>query len=153
MTSTAYTDPFAAAEKAPALSFKDRPVGFGYLGCKVTGTPNTVQSIDFESGERATWPDGNPKMSVVINVEYQGEPRSLWAAKPSALYAACGEAQRVSGLMIGPGVLLDVVYTGDVPNAKNPRLNPAKQYRISLRQASDAFADTGPAVGRDEPPF
>lgn len=144
-------DPFAGGEKAPALSFKDAPHGTTYTG-RVTSAPTLVQSIDFETGERATWPDGNPKMSVVIGLEVNGEARSLWAAKPSAMFAACAEAQRVAGGPICPGGTLEVVYTHDIPNAKNPRLNPAKQYAVRYTPPNPFGDEAGVAAARPAGP-
>ncbi len=63
-------------EKAPSLSFKGMPVGTTYTG-RVLGPASLVQSRDFESGEPATWPDGNPKMAVVIRLEVNGEPLTI----------------------------------------------------------------------------
>lgn len=114
-------------DKAPSLSFNGKPIGTTYVG-KVLAPASLVQSRDFETGDPATWPDGNPKMAVVIKLEVDGELRSLWAAKPSAMFAALVAAQKEAGQRIGEGGTLHVKYTGDVPNAKNPRLNAAKQY-------------------------
>lgn len=138
MTQQPYDDPFNKPESAPALSFKDAPIGAKYV-CKVVDLPSRVQSRDFETGERATWPDGNPKMSVVTGVEVNGERRSLWAPDPSAMFAAIVDAQKQSGQRIAVGGTLVVEYTGDKPNEKNPRLNPQKQYRVTY-SAPDAFA-------------
>jgi hypothetical protein len=137
------TDPFASSESRPSVSFKDAPIGTAY-NLKVTGAASLTQSRDYETGEPAEWPDGNPKMSAVVDVVdlETGEEKSLWAAKPSALFAAIGEAQRKAGSSIAVGGTLRVEYTGDKPNAKNPRLNPAKQYAVTYTPP-DAFADGG----------
>jgi len=128
-------------EKAPSLSFRDQPIGTTYTG-KVLGPASLVQSRDFETGEPATWPDGNPKYSVVIRLEVNGEPRSLWAPKPSAMFAALVAAQKQAGQRIGEGGTLQVRFSGEVPNAKNPRLNAAKQYQCRYTPpVHDAFAD------------
>jgi hypothetical protein len=155
-----YDDPFATSERHPSLSFKDKPIGTRYV-CKVVERPNMVQARDFETGERATWDDGNPKMTVVTGVEVNGERMSLWAPKPSAMFAAMGEAQQQAGAQIAPGGTLTVEYVGDKPNEKNPRLNAAKQYRVTYEPPS-AF-DTGQPGGAaasgaggqasSEPPF
>lgn len=135
-------DPFAD-DKAPALSFKDMPVGTAYVGT-VTGLPKPVQSREFETGLPAVWPDGNPKMSVVINLDVDDEPRSLWAPKPSAMFAAIVAAQKAAGVRITLGGTLTVTYSGDKPNATNPRLNPAKQYTVVYVPPAD---DTDPGNG------
>lgn len=122
----AVTDPFAGGTSTPALSFKDAPVGTSYT-CTVVEAPTLLQSRDFETGNPASWPDGNPKMSAVVKVTVNGEERSIWAAKPSALFAAIASAQQASGQQIAPGGTLVITYTHDKPN-DNPRLNAAKQY-------------------------
>lgn len=137
MTAQPYDDPFAVSEKHPSLSFKDAPVGTSYTG-KVVERPALVQARDYETGERATWDDGNPKMTVVTTLEVNGEKVSLWAPKPSAMFAAMGEAQQQAGATIAPGGTLTVEYVGDKPNERNPRLNPQKQYRVTY-QPPDAF--------------
>jgi hypothetical protein len=79
-------------------------------------------------------------MSVVTQVEINGEKRSLWAAKPSALFAAIAKAQQDAGQTIAPGGTLTVRYTGDKANEKNPRLNPAKQFEAKYEPPA-AFGD------------
>jgi hypothetical protein len=158
MTTHYDDDPFAVAERHPSLSFKDKPIGTRYVG-KVTERPSTVQSRDFETGERATWEDGNPKMSVVTTLEVNGEQVSLWAPKPSAMFAAIAQAQQDAGARIAPGGTLTVEYIGDKPNEKNPRLNPAKQYRVTYEppgafdSAHGAVASGAGAAPSSEPPF
>lgn len=130
-------DPFAGGEGNPSLSFKDKPHGTTYRG-RVAELPALVQSRDFETGNPATWPDGNPKMVVCTTLEIDGQLFSLWAPKPSALFAAIKEAQNAVGQQIAIGGTLEVTYTHDEPNKTNPRLNPAKQYRVTYTPP-DAF--------------
>jgi hypothetical protein len=164
MTTTQDIDPFAGADKVPAVSWADAPVGTVVKGV-VVEAPKLVQSRDYKTGEPATWPDGNPKMSVVIRLDINGEQRSLWAAKPSAMFAALAKAQTDAGARITVGGELAVKYTGDKQH-ENPRFNPAKQYqaRYTPPAASDdpwaADAATSSAqpvaaapTGDDEPPF
>lgn len=138
-------DPFAGAEKAPALSFADVEVGHSYTGV-VTDTPKLVQSKDYNTGDPAVWPDGNPKMSAVINLDVDGEPRSLWAAKPSAMFVAIAEAQRTSGIKIRPGVKLRVTWYDSKahtdPEKIRKKLPAQKLYKIDLKDAepADVFA-------------
>lgn len=164
-------DPFAGSTSTPSLSFKDATVGTVYEGV-VTEAPTLVQSRDFETGEPAYWPvkrpgeTPNPKMSVVLKLEVDGEERSVWAQKPSALFAAIGEAQKVAGKRIEVGGTLAIKYTGDKPN-DNPRLNAAKQYAAkytppaAVAGADPWAADAAPAApaapakpaATDAPPF
>lgn len=151
-----YDDPFATSEKHPSISFKDKPVGTRVVG-KVIERPQLVQARDFETGERATWDDGNPKMTVVTTIEVNGEKYGLWAPKPSALFAAIADAQQKAGSTIAPGGTISVEYVGDKPNEKNPRLNPAKQYAVSYQPPS-AFDGSGhthstSSSQSSEPPF
>lgn len=125
MTST-ITDPFAGGTSTPSLSFKDAAPGTSYT-CVVVEAPTLLQSRNFETGNPDFWPDGNPKMSAVVKVTVNGEERSIWASKPSALFAAIANAQQTAGQQITPGGTLVVTYTHDKPN-DNPRLNAAKQY-------------------------
>jgi len=138
-------DPFAS-ESTPAVSFKGAPVGTSFT-LVVLEAPTVVQSRDFETGKPASWPDGNPKMSVVTKVVNQatGETLSLWAAKPSAMFAALAEATKATGKPLEVGGTLVVTYTGDKPN-DNPRLNAQKLYSATYTPPApaDAFAAADP---------
>ena len=142
-------DPLAGGDKAPAVSFKNAPVGTVVV-LNVTSTAKLVQQRDFESGELATWKDGNPRMAVVINGTVDGEEHSLWAPKPSAMFAALVEAQKAAGQRIGPGGKLSVKYTGDKPN-DNPRLKAQRLYAAKY-EAPDPFADATPATPAQRQP-
>ena len=123
-------DPFAGSESKPSVSFKDAPIGTSYT-LEVTEAPQLVQARDYESGEPAYWKDGNPKMTVVTGVvdKATGEAKNLWAAKPSALFRAIGDAQKASGSQIKVGDTLVVTFSGEKPS-ENPRLNPQKLYTV-----------------------
>lgn len=138
MTFDPSADPFAGGGSRPSVTFKDAPVGTTYTGT-VTEAPQFVQARDFESGLPALWPDGKPKMTVVTSIAIDGEERSLWAPKPSAMFRAIQEAQLAAGAKIAVGGTLTVTFTGEKPNEKNPRLNPQKLYSVSY-VAPDAFA-------------
>jgi hypothetical protein len=121
---------FAGGDTVPSISFKDAPVGASITG-KVTEAPVLVQSRDFDTGYPAFWPDNNPKMSVVTKIVLaSGEERGLWAAKPSAMFAAIAEAQKTAGALIAVGGTLTITFTGEKPNATNPRLNAQKLYSV-----------------------
>lgn len=162
-------DPFEAAERVPAVTFKDAPIGTSYT-MTVRGGAEKVQGRDFESGELAVWQnkDGStsPKYSAVIPVTMpDGEDRALWAVIPSAMFAALQEARKQAGnVPFEKGGTLVVQYHADKPNEKNPRLNPAKQYRAKYTPpaggpASDPFsaptaaAPPAPAASDDSPPW
>ena len=136
----AYVDPFEGGSKTSAVSFKDARPGDS-ITMLITKLPELVQSRDFETGQPAVWDDGNPKMSAVVTGTVDGEERAVWASKPSAMFAAVAEAQRVAGAKLAPGGTLTITYAGDKPNEKNPRLNAAKQYTATYVPA-DAFGGT-----------
>ena len=143
----------------PSLSFKDAPVGTTKTAT-VSGDPTKKQQSDFETGEPATWPDGNPKLAVVIPVVENGEDKNIWVPIPSALLAAFQEAQREIRRDPREGDVVSVTYTGDTPNAKNPRLNPAKNYAVKIQANSlieqaqaPAAAPAGGAHVDDDIPF
>lgn len=133
-------DPFAGGTSVPSISFRDMPIGTTYAGT-VTEAPQIMQARDFDSGQPAFFPDGNPKQTVVtkIALEPTGEERSLWAPKPSAMFAAIAAAQKDAGTQITVGGHLTVTFSGEKPNEKNPRLNKQKLYTVIYR-APDAFA-------------
>lgn len=138
-------DPFASYDKMPAVSFKGAPIGTTYH-LEVLSHAELVQSIDFETGERAVWPDGNPRKSAVVRVRRDGQEENLWAGKPSSMFAALQAAQKAAGARIGPGGQLTVKFVREEPNRKNPKLNPQKIY--------DATYSTGdPLASDDVPPF
>ena len=120
------TDPLAESS-APSLSFKDQPIGTSYT-FTVVGTPEMVQSRDFKTKEPATWPDGNPKMSYVIKGLLDGQPVSLWAARPSAMWAALVAARAEAGVPLDDGAQLTVTYSGSKPK---PGMDPQKLYTAS----------------------
>jgi len=140
----AYVDPFEGGSKTAAVSFKDSRPGDS-VTLIITKLPELVQSRDFETGQPAVWDDGNPKMSAVVTGTINGEEKAVWASKPSAMFAAVAEAQRVAGAKLAPGGTLTITYSGDKPNEKNPRLNAAKQYTATY-SPPDAFS-ASPAAG------
>lgn len=160
-TAQQYDDPFAGAEKAPSLSFKDAPIGTVYTGV-VTEGPKLVQSRDYQTGEPAFWPvknpgdTPNPKMSVVINLDVDGEPRSLWAGKPSQLFGALADAQKRVGQRIEAGGTLSVKFQSEKPS-DNPRFNPQKIYAVKyeppVKTATPAADPFDGAAASDDPPF
>jgi len=113
-----------------SVSFKDAPIGTSF-DVTIDKNPELVQSTDFETRAPAVWPDGNPKMSVVISVTNNttGEQQSLWAAKPGGMYSALAAAEQASEAEITAGGRLVVTFSGETPN-KNPRLNARKDYTI-----------------------
>jgi len=116
-------------DRVPSLSFRDAPIGTTYKGV-ITRPAQLLQSRDFESGEPATWSDGKPKLSVVIQLDVDGEARSLWAVRPSAMFNALVAAQKEAGAgTMQVGGELWVKFSGTQKNSKNPKLNDQKLYQ------------------------
>ena len=145
-------DPFDVPEKKPAYSWAEAQVGTVMVG-RITDVPTEVQQRDFESGEPATWPDGNKKMAVVVGIEVDGEKYNLWAPKPSALFAALAEAHKKdkeaggSGLAVGGE--LKVRLSGKRKNPEKPKLNPQNLFQAKY-SAPDAFAENGSGDAKAE---
>ena len=129
LSSAVQDDPLAGG--SPSLPFPT--VGTKYTGI-VTEATKLVQGRDYESGDPATWPDGNPKMVAVIELIVDGEERSLWAKKPGDLFTRLQEAQKKAGSRILPGGKLEVEFIGEEAN-KNPRLKPTKLHRVTYTPA------------------
>lgn len=163
-------DPFSGGDSAPSLSFKDKPIGTVQT-ITVTDAAKLVQSRDLNTELPAVWPDGNPKMCAVINGDLQapgtaddGEPRSVWAAKPSSLFTAIKDAQAAvaEGYRLKAGDTLAIKFTGEKP-ATRKGFNAQKLYaaKVTVGVAPVAPADdpwgSAPAAAQppfaDEPPF
>lgn len=144
-------DPLAESS-TPSLSFKDQPIGTSYTGT-VTGTPEMVQSRDFKTREPAVWPDGNPKMSLVVKLLVDGQPLSLWAPKPSAMWAALAQARQEAGVPLDDGALLTVTFSGTKPK---PGMDPQKLYTAVyvVPKVDPLGSSPDPAQGaQEQPPF
>ena len=135
-----YKDPLSQ-ESAPSLSFDNMPIGTTYTGV-ITVLPRLVQSLEFGTKKPKTWPDGNAVMAVVIGLNVNGEARSLWATKPSSMFAALVAAQKAAGgTPMAIGGTLHVRLIGEQPG-KNPKLHPAKQYQAKyVPPTNDMFKD------------
>lgn len=148
MTAPAELDPFAdTSEKRPAVSFKDKPIGTTYT-LTVDEAPKMAQLRKYGTTDPDFWEDGNPKMGVVVAVKLDGEARSLWAPKPSAMFTAIAEAQKTAGAKIEPGATLIVRFDGEKPSSKG---NPQKLYKVKLTPAAPAPAPD--PFGDDPAPF
>ena len=159
-------DPFAGADKSPAISFADQPVDTVHH-IDVSEPARKVQQRNFDTDEPDFWPPnkdgspGKPKYAAVYNgVDENGENRSLWAPIPSDLFAKLSkheEAYRAKGAPIGGGNTVErisVKLTGRVP-AKNPKYNK-NTYATKVESIGPKVADTAPEAdpfASDEPPF
>lgn len=143
------TDPFAVSASAPSISFDQRPIGTSYTGT-ILELPSLVQARDYDTGDLASWPDGNPKMTVVTKLSVNGVEMSWWAPKPSSMFAAVAEAQKVAGSALAIGGTVTITYIGDKANPAKPKLNPAKQYHV-VYQPPNAFGTDDQQVPSQAP--
>ncbi len=143
------TDPLSGGEKTPAVSWKDQPIGTTVV-LSVTEGPKLVQSRDFDTGEPAFWPAGsdgvkNPKMSVVVAGQVNGEDVALWAPKPSSMFAALAAAQIAAGSRIVAGGTVRVTLCGQKKNPERPKLNAQNLFEATYLRP-DAFASDTPVT-------
>lgn len=129
---------------SPALKFET--VGTSYTGT-VVAEPTATQQKDFRTQQPETWPDGSPKMQVLVQVstalrdpqkpEDDGT-RTLYI-KGKELTNAIRAAVRASGANgIHTGGTLTVTYIGD-GQAQNG-LNPPKLYAASYQPPAVSLA-------------
>lgn len=155
-------DPFAGADKAPSLTFKGSPVGTVQT-LAVSDYAKLVQSIDLDTDQPAVWPDGNPKMCAVINgTNEQGEPRSIWASKPSSLFSAIADAQTAveKGYRVKPGDTIAIKFVSEDPPAKkawSPKRNFAAKITVGVAPppaaSEDPWATSDSPATSEEPPW
>ena len=120
-------DPFAAGSNNPSLSFKGAAIGTSFTGV-VTEAPTVQRARDYETGDPSSWPDGRDQMVATCGLMVDGEARTVWAVVGMALHSAISAGSSAQGKRIEVGGTLTITFTGEKPNKKNPRLNPAKQY-------------------------
>ena len=165
-------DPLAAAAKRQSVSFKRAAQG-ERKRLQVQSLSREAQQADYDTGKPAFWPSdvpgqqGNPKMAVVFDVfdESTGEPRALWAPKPSSMLNALAAAQTKAGQRIQPGGTLEV-WIEDYKPSNDPKKEDQKLYAAAYTPPApaDPLASSAPAAERtttrvdptpatDEPPF
>ena len=148
MSQAPYNDPFAEPDRHPAVSWVGAPAGATITGT-VIDLPRDVQARDFATGKAETWDDGNPKWNVVIGLDINGEKRSLWAMKPSAMFAALKEAiKQTQPGYVELGGTFQLTYTGDKP-PERPGMNPARQFSVVYRPPNP-FGGNGSAMGQQQ---
>lgn len=125
-------DPFTGGDKAPAMSFKDAPIGTTHT-IDVSEAAKHVQQRNFDTDQPDFWPPnsdgspGKPKMAAVYNgVDGNGEPISLWCPNPSDLFAKMKAHEveyRAKGAAIGAGKTIERIHVRlqDRVPAKNPK--------------------------------
>jgi len=146
------------------------------IGDEVRGTvleePSVRQSRDYESGDPMTWPNGDPKMEIVVPLktalrdpEIQGDEGERIVVLPvgSNRFRAVQKAMRdagVKGLFAGDELAVKYVADGPRDPAK-PRLSPPKEFAAEYKKANaaaaknalDALAGLGAKPIQEEIPF
>lgn len=122
-------DIFAAPPKA--INFTEEWTKGERYRLPVVGKPNLIQGLD-TNRKPAFWEDGvSPKMVGVTPVRFQAVRRSLWAPKPSALWAGIIQASQAAGHSVRIGGMLEVEYGGTGPKQRGksaPHLFPDVVY-------------------------
>lgn len=132
-----------------------RGIKFATIGDSVTGTvtrtPFEQQMTKFGSQDLDTWPNGDPKMQIIVGLQTglredqddDGE-RTLYVSS-TAMKKAIGEAMAQAGAPdVEAGGTLTVTYVGNDPASKNPQ-NPKKLYQAQYSKPTGAFAQQAPA--------
>ena len=140
----------------------------------VAGEPEHTQQTDFDSGEPLFWPDGNPKMQLVIpvvteNTEDDDDDGSRrWFVKGQSKQALTKALRAAKRRNVEEGGLLRIKYAKDGP--KEGKRLPPKHYEVTyIPPEADDEHEVAPAVEKakatagagakkssisdDEPPF
>jgi hypothetical protein len=145
---TAEIDPFLeSSEKAPAISFRDAKPGT-VITVHVTDSPKKIQGKEFGTENPATWPDGKPKYSAVINGTVDGEPRSVWAQIPSDLFIKLRDAQKELGRSVRDGDVLHIRFVKEEPTKGSPK----KIYAVKIDAGTPSAKAEDPFGGGDDSP-
>jgi len=117
-------------------------------GDQIAGTiddePQAVQQTDFTTGEPLTWPNGDPRMQVVVTLatdlrdDSEDDGLRKVYIKGKSMTAAVRDAVRAAGAKgLERGGQLTVTYTGDGV-AERRGINPPKLYAASYAPPSAA---------------
>jgi hypothetical protein len=151
MTSTQH-DPNAWLMGGGAPSARFEHPGDTVSG-SITDKPDLRQQTDFTSGEPLFWPNGDPRMQLVVTlatelrdatvVDDDGTRRVYVKGN---LQKAVQQAVRTAGAPgLEVGGVLTVTYTGD-GEAKQRGMSPPKLYSASYTPAAQAFVAPAPQV-------
>jgi len=141
------------------------------IGDVVSGTvleePEQRQSRDYESGELAVWPNGEPRLEVIVplqtslsdpDIDNDNGERLVVLPAGSARFRAVQTALRKAGSKgLFPGDQLVIRYKED--GARVGKKNPPKIYDAEYKKSSngsvlDALSGLGVSiVSEDKPPF
>ncbi len=129
-------------------------VGTEYAGT-IIAAPEIRQQRDYVSKQPMTWPDGKPKMQLILELTLDAKSREAGDDDKRALYIqgqmrqALTEALADAGAEVPEiGGWLKVGYVGDQPV---PGLSAAKLYQIDYKPPA-GYEWAPPAVDDDEPP-
>lgn len=117
---------------------------------KISATPFEKQATKFGSQDLDFWPNGDPRMDIVVPLEETNVPRedgnddgdrTIYVSSKNMRNAIAGAIQTAGQQDVAIGGTLTVTYVGNDPNSKNPA-NPAKLYEAQY---------TPPATGLAQP--
>lgn len=125
---------------------------FLQIGATITGQISAIpfekQATKFGSQDLDFWPNGDPKMDIVVPLENTNAPRedgnddgdrTIYVSSKN-MRTAIAQAIQASGQQdVAIGGTLTVTYVGDDPNSKNPA-NPAKLYQAQYTPPATGFA-------------
>lgn len=134
--------------------YDDKPPGTSVEGYIDGPIGDPIQQTDIHSGALQTWPDGKPKLQIVIplatqlreDTEDDGK-RGLFVKQSSNLQAAVRDAVKNAGAQsLQQGGYLKVTFTGPRP-ASQVGMNPVKVFEAAYTPpAQGVVMDTGQAV-------
>lgn len=147
-----------------SLSFADEATKGVKRGGLIVDDPTMSQQTDMQSGEPVFWPDGKPKMQVVVKLQTdEADPDDTFDDGVRALYVkgdlqrAVAQALREAGAKgLRKGGTLMVAWVGEEP-AKTRGFNPKKLYAAQYSPpepgaATDAvFSHQEPAQAAPQP--
>lgn len=154
MTATDVNDLLAGGSKVPGARFEK--VGDSVAGTIVSAEAR--QTTDIKTGQPEVWPQGDPKMQVVItlqtderdaDIDDDDGQRRLFAKKPSAMLAAITTA--LNGQRLEVGGRLAVKHTGTEPSS-TAGFNPKKLYVAAYQPPAANEAADLLAGGKSEAP-
>ncbi|NLP82616.1 hypothetical protein HF576_02020 [Microbacterium sp. CFH 90308] len=134
---------------------------FDQIGVSHSGTvksaPRERQQTKFGSQEPDFWPNGDPKMQILVDLQTneREDPnddgtRTLYVASKN-MKRAISDAIRAAGASdILPGGVLTVQYVGNDPASANPA-NPAKLYAVQYTAPTSAFVQPAAAAPAAQP--
>lgn len=133
-------------------------------GTTITGTiaraPFEQQTTKFGTNEPDYWPNGVPKMQIVVPLENTNVPpedgnddgdRTLYVSSNAMKQAIASAIQAAGQTDVAVGGRLTVTYTQDDPASKNPA-NPKKLYSAEYTAPPSGLAQAAPAAASQGAP-